>query len=87
MKTTIFKIEGMNCDACANTIKSLLEKEPGVRMASVSFSERQARVLYDPQSVQEDRAGVIDQLLNEANKQGEKSNVEGTPVKEAAPAK
>ena len=55
MKTAIFKIEGMNCDACANTIKSLLEKEPGVRMASVSFSKQQARVLYDPQSVQEDR--------------------------------
>jgi copper chaperone len=54
MKTAIFKIEGMNCDACANTIKSLVEKEPGVRMASVSFSDRQARVLYDPQSVQED---------------------------------
>jgi protein-disulfide isomerase len=36
---------------------------------------------------QERRAGVIDQLLNEANTQGEKSNVEGTPVKEAAPAK
>ena len=36
---------------------------------------------------QERRAGVIDQLLNEANKQGEKSNVEGTPVKETAPAK
>jgi hypothetical protein len=36
---------------------------------------------------QERRAGVIDQLLNEANKQGEKSNVEGTPVKEAASVK
>jgi len=36
---------------------------------------------------QERRAGVIDQLLNEANKQGGKSNDEGTPVKEAAPAK
>jgi copper chaperone len=55
MKTTIFRIEGMSCDACASTIKSLVEKEPGVRMASVSFSERLARVLYDPQSVQEDR--------------------------------
>ncbi len=54
MKTTIFQIEGMNCDACANTIKSLVEKEPGVRMASVSFGERLARVLYDPQSVRED---------------------------------
>jgi copper chaperone CopZ len=55
MKTTIFRIEGMNCDACANTIKSFVEKEPGVRMASVSFTDRQARVLYDPQAIQEDR--------------------------------
>jgi copper chaperone CopZ len=55
MKTTIFKIEGMNCDGCAETIQTLIEKEPGVRMASVSFDERAARVLYDPQSVQEGR--------------------------------
>jgi copper chaperone CopZ len=55
MKTTIFKIEGMNCGACAETIKRLLEKEPGVRMAVVSFAERQARVLYDPQRTGEER--------------------------------
>ena len=55
MRTTIFRIEGMNCDACANTIKGLVEKEPGVRMASVSFAERQARVLYDPDATPEDR--------------------------------
>lgn len=55
MKTTIFRIEGMNCDACANTIKSLVEKEPGVRIASVSFAERQARVLFDPNATPEDR--------------------------------
>ncbi len=36
---------------------------------------------------QEQRAGVIDRLLNETNKQGEKTEVEGTPVKEVAPAK
>jgi copper chaperone CopZ len=60
MKTTVFKIEGMNCDACASTIKGLVEKEPGVRMVSVSFAERQARVLYDPQSVQEDR--IVDAI-------------------------
>jgi copper chaperone CopZ len=53
MQTTIFKIEGMNCDACANTIKGLVEKEPGVRMASVSFAERQARILYDPKTTPE----------------------------------
>jgi copper chaperone CopZ len=54
MKTTVFKIEGMNCDACANTIKTLVEKEPGVQMASVSYSERHARVLYDPKSIEEE---------------------------------
>ena len=55
MKTAIFQIEGMNCDACANTIKCLVEKEPGVRMVAVSFGEREARVLYDPQAVGEER--------------------------------
>jgi hypothetical protein len=35
---------------------------------------------------QEQRAGVIDKLLNEATKQGEKANVEGTPVKAVASA-
>ena len=55
MKTTILKIEGMNCDACANTIKALVGKEAGVRMVSVSFPDRQARVLYDPQVIGEER--------------------------------
>jgi copper chaperone CopZ len=55
MKTTIFRIEGMNCDGCAETIQSLIANEPGVRMASVSFDDRTARVLYDPQSIQESR--------------------------------
>jgi hypothetical protein len=36
---------------------------------------------------QEQRAGVIDRLLDEANKQGQKTDVEGTLVKEVAPAK
>lgn len=53
MKTTIFKIEGMNCDACANAIKILVDKEPGVKMASVSYGDKQARVLFDPKSVEE----------------------------------
>ena len=35
----------------------------------------------------EQRAGVIDQLLNEANKQGEEANGEGMLAKEVAPAK
>jgi hypothetical protein len=34
----------------------------------------------------EQRAGVVDQLLNDANKQDEKTKVEGTPVTEVASA-
>jgi copper chaperone len=55
MKTTVFLIEGMSCDGCANTVKTAIENEPGVQTVSVSFAGRQARVLYDPQAVGEDR--------------------------------
>ena len=41
----------------------------------------------DARIKQEQRAGVIDRLLNDANTQGEKPEVEATPVKEVAPAK
>jgi hypothetical protein len=36
---------------------------------------------------QEQRAGVIDQLLSDANKPGETPKVEEAPAKEVAPAK
>lgn len=55
MKTATLKIEGMNCDHCANTIKTLVEQQPGVQVAKVSFDEGQARILYDPQAITEDR--------------------------------
>jgi hypothetical protein len=35
---------------------------------------------------QEQRAGVIDQLLNDANKQGKKAEAEEASVKEVTPA-
>ena len=36
---------------------------------------------------QEQRAVVIDNLLNEANKQNDKTNVDGTTVNEVTPVK
>ncbi len=54
MKNATFKIEGMHCDGCANTIKTPVEKEPGVKVASVSFADGQARILYDPRAITED---------------------------------
>jgi copper chaperone CopZ len=59
MKTTTFKIEGMNCGGCAETIKTLVEKQPGVQMATVSFDEGQARILYDPQAIGDDRLVAV----------------------------
>jgi copper chaperone CopZ len=59
VKTATFKIEGMNCNHCANTIKTLVEQQPGVKMATVSFDEGQARILYDPHAIGEDRLVTV----------------------------
>ena len=55
MKTAIFRIEGMNCEGCAQTIKEAVEKETGVTAVSVSLAERRARVDFDSQATGEDR--------------------------------
>ncbi len=48
-------VEGMHCDACAETVKALLDSEPGVRASEVTFAEGSARVLYDPVATDEAR--------------------------------
>lgn len=55
MKTANFKINGMHCDGCAHTIEELVSMESGVCNAIVSFKEREARVLFDPQASSEDQ--------------------------------
>lgn len=55
MKSVTLKIEGMHCGGCAETIRSLVEKQPGVQAVSVSFDEGQARILYDPHATREDQ--------------------------------
>ena len=55
MKTVTFRIEGMHCDGCAERIKVVLEKAPGVREATVSFADGLARVQYNPHAVSEGR--------------------------------
>ena len=55
MKTATLTIEGMHCDGCASTIKTLLHRQPGVQLATVSFADRLARILYDPNATDEDR--------------------------------
>lgn len=59
MKAATFIIEGMHCDSCAMTVKTLVEQEPGVKAATVSFKDGEARVLYDPQVIREDRLTAV----------------------------
>lgn len=55
MKTVTLNIEGMHCDGCASNVQSLLERQPGIRKATASFKDKEARILYDPQAVTEDQ--------------------------------
>lgn len=64
MKSVTFTIEGMHCEGCAQTIKALIDAEPGVRAGEVSYKERQARILYEPKTV------GVDQLVRVVEKGG-----------------
>jgi Hg(II)-responsive transcriptional regulator len=63
MKTALLKIDGMHCQGCADTVKAVVERQPGVQMAAVSFDDGQARILYDPKAIGEDRlAAAIEKI-------------------------
>lgn len=53
MNTMTFRIDGMQCEGCAERIRTLLGKEPGVLEARVSFAEGSAAVRFNPHSVSE----------------------------------
>ncbi len=55
MKAIAFKIEGMRCEGCAETIEALAGKVPGVSSVSVSFEVGEARVVLDGAADAEDR--------------------------------
>ncbi|MHB1826979.1 MAG: heavy-metal-associated domain-containing protein [Steroidobacteraceae bacterium] len=55
MRSVVLQIRGMHCDGCANSVKALLEREPGVKSAAVAFESGAARVLFDPLKIEEKR--------------------------------
>lgn len=55
MKTLAFKIDGMHCSGCTDTLTALLATETGVATAVVGFDSKTARVLYDPSLTDADR--------------------------------
>ena len=59
MSTATIKIEGMHCDGCAQRVRRVLEREPGVKEAKVSYADGQARVTFDEGSTTTDRLGQV----------------------------
>lgn len=59
MNTATFKIEGMHCDGCAANIQSLLERQVGAKKVGASFNESEVRVLYDPQTINEEQLAAV----------------------------
>lgn len=51
METATWKIEGMHCEGCAQTIRALVESEAGVHASEVSYPAGTARVHYDRSAI------------------------------------
>lgn len=64
MKSITLNIEGMNCDGCAATLKGLLQRQDGVKSASVTYEDGEARILFDPAIV------GLDQLIATVERPG-----------------
>lgn len=63
MKNVAFKLDGMHCGGCAATIQAVLERSVGVRKASASFEDREARILFDATTTSE---GELASLIEKA---------------------
>jgi len=46
--TRNFKVKGMSCTSCAQTIEETLNKAPGIYKASVNLATEKAHISYDP---------------------------------------
>jgi copper chaperone CopZ len=47
MAQALFKIQGMSCDHCVQTLQSVLTQVPGVKEAEVSLKDHQATLSYE----------------------------------------
>lgn len=47
MPTSIIHIKGMSCGGCVSSIKTVLEKMPGVSSVEVSLNDGQAVIQHD----------------------------------------
>lgn len=48
MEKVNLRIGGMHCGGCADIVRHVLEREPGVKGCSVSVEDALARVAFEP---------------------------------------
>lgn len=55
----VFKINGMHCASCAETIKNALLKEKGLILAAVNFSLGKANIEYDSEKINKEKIKLL----------------------------
>lgn len=51
MQSTTIKIQGMTCQGCINSVKTVLEKLSGISQVEVSLEKALATVRYNPSDI------------------------------------
>jgi copper chaperone len=64
MKTVEYKVVGMTCGGCENSVKRVVKQLPGVQDVEASHSEKLVNVFYDDKQVNEG------QIMNQIKKLG-----------------
>lgn len=55
IKTAKFTVEGMHCGGCATNVRNTLNKQDGVLIAKVDFTNKTAEVQYDGSKIDENK--------------------------------
>ncbi|MFP4478729.1 MAG: heavy-metal-associated domain-containing protein [Candidatus Izemoplasmatales bacterium] len=60
MKATEFKVTGMTCGGCENSVKRVVKQLPGVQEVKASHADRSVSVFYDDKQLNEGQ--ILDQI-------------------------
>lgn len=69
MRTTEYKVVGMTCGGCENSVKRVVKQLPGVQDVEASHADKSVNVFYDENQVNEG------QILNQIKKLGYEAEV------------
>lgn len=75
LKKMFFKVGGMTCSNCSNTIESALSSKPGITLAQVSLMAHRAEVTFDPVRIS------AEEIVSEIEDVGFEAHIAHTEVK------